>query len=152
MIWHVYKYTVMHVQLLAFLSVTSQHSSAWPTRTYACTYAYCENRSWVICLAIQKFIHMHTCICCGIENSVVVAPFTVFGWFGVGPKWSYIEPFWSQTGLLLNYTHCRMIVMWHCHTASGHCNWPQHYSLYYATCIYVHVSSTTVLAVCVCVS
>ena len=36
--------------------------------------------------------------------------------------------------------------------AIGHCNWPQHYSLNYAMCIYyIHVSSTTVLAVCVCV-
>ena len=40
---------------------------------------------------------MRTCIGCGIENSVVVAPFTVFGWFGVGPKWFYVRPFWSHT-------------------------------------------------------
>ena len=77
----------------------------------------------------------------------MVAPFTVFGWFGVGPKWSYIEPFWSKTGLLLKLH----TLSYDCHVTQSHCNWPPHYSLYYATCIYVHVSTTTVLAVCVCV-
>ena len=54
-----------------------------------------------------------------LENSVVVAPFTVFGWFGMGLKWSYIEPFWSQTGLLLKLH----TLSYDCHVTLSHCNW-----------------------------
>ena len=81
---------------------------------------------------------------------MVVAPFTVFGWFGVGPKWSYIEPFWSQTGLLLklhtlSYESCDTVTL-QLATAIGHST-----IVYTIPRVYTCVLNYSTGCVCVCV-
>ena len=49
-----------------------------------------EHELWTLKIEMVNCTTVISYIDCGIENSVVVTPFTVVGWFGVGLKWSYI--------------------------------------------------------------